>query len=170
MLSYDRAGYGFVVCLGFVTTVSFAGGNIDPAQGQWDEKQNVRWYDVRLADVEGQGWTDLKAPFDRLPAKAEKTVRSAVWNLSRHSAGLLVRFTTDAPTIKARWTLTSPRLAMPHMPATGVSGFDLYVKTEKAGVGSASAGPPAKLTPPPWSPAFPRRNATICCTCRSTMA
>jgi hypothetical protein len=34
----------------------------------------------------------------------------------------------DAGTIQARWTLTFGRLAMPHMPATGVSGLDLYVK------------------------------------------
>jgi hypothetical protein len=33
---------------------------------------------------------------------------------------------TDATAIQARWTLTSDRLAMPHMPATGVSGLDLY--------------------------------------------
>src|SRR5690606_25897913 len=100
-----------------------------PAKGKQDGEQV--WYDVRLLDVEGQGWTDLKTPFDRLPAKAEKTVRPAVWGLSRHSAGLVVRFTTDAPTIKARWTLTSSRIAMPHMPATGVSGLDLYVKTDE---------------------------------------
>src|SRR5207253_1044617 len=30
----------------------------------------------------------------------------------------------------ARWTNTSDRLAMPHMPATGVSGVDLYVKVD----------------------------------------
>lgn len=116
--------------LGVCSATVFAGETIDPVRGTWDEKQNVRWYDVRLTEVEGQGWTDLKAPFDRLPAKAEKTVRSAVWSLSRHSAGIVVRFTTDASTIKARWSLTSNRLAMPHMAATGVSGLDLYVKTE----------------------------------------
>ncbi len=141
MLRCLRAGFCFLACLG--TMVAFAGEQIDPAKGQWDEKQNVRWYDIRLMDVEGQGWTDLKAPFDRLPPKAEKTVRSAVWNLSRDSAGLMARFTTDATTIKARWTLNSSRLALPHMPATGVSGLDLYVKTDKGwrwlGVGKPSA-------------------------------
>jgi hypothetical protein len=86
------------------------------------------WVDVRTLDVEGQGWTDTKGPFDRLPAKAEGTVRAPVWNLSRNSAGLAVRFVTAAPEIKARWTLTSANLAMPHMPATGVSGLDLYVR------------------------------------------
>lgn len=88
----------------------------------------VRWVDARELSVEGQGWGDTKEPFDRLPAKAEPLVRPPVWSLSRHSAGLVVRFVTDAATIRARWTLRSDRLAMPHMPATGVSGLDLYVR------------------------------------------
>lgn len=88
----------------------------------------VRWVDARELGVEGQGWADLKEPYDRLPAKAESLVRAPVWNLSRHSAGLVVRFVTDAATIRARWALRSERLAMTHMPATGVSGLDLYVK------------------------------------------
>lgn len=134
---------GFCVVLSLIAIPAFGGETIDPDKGKPDEKAQVRWYDVRLLDVEGQGWSDLKAPFDRLPAKAEKTVRSAVWGLSRHSAGLMVRFTTDAETIKARWTLTSSRLDMPHMPATGVSGLDLYVKADNRwrwlGVGRPTA-------------------------------
>jgi hypothetical protein len=54
-----------------------------------------------------------------------------VWDLSRHSAGLCGRFVTDAGSIHVRWTLTSGNLAMPHMPATGVSGLDLYVRSDK---------------------------------------
>lgn len=90
----------------------------------------VLWYDLQLLDVEGQGFDDTKAPYDRLPAKAEGVVRAPVWSLSRNSSGLCARLVTDAPEIHCRWTLTSPRLAMPHMPATGVSGIDLYVKHE----------------------------------------
>ncbi len=90
----------------------------------------IRWKDIRELQIEGQGWAarDRKEPFDRLPASAEALVRPPVWDLSHHSAGLLVRFATDAATIRARWTLRNARLAMPHMPATGVSGLDLYVK------------------------------------------
>lgn len=101
---------------------------IDPQQAKVDEKRPILWYDVRALGLEGQGWSDTKAPFDRLPAKAESLVRKEVWGLSRHSAGLCVRFVTDATAIHARWALTSDRLAMPHMPATGVSGLDLYVR------------------------------------------
>jgi len=101
------------------------------------------WVEAHTLGVEGQGWSEVKSPFDRLPAKAEGVVRAPVWSLSRHSAGMAARFVTDATSISARWTLTSPNLAMPHMPATGVSGIDLYVKTEEGwrwlGIGKPSA-------------------------------
>ncbi len=97
------------------------------------------WTDVRDLRIEGQGWSDTKAPFDRLPARAEGVVRDVVWDLSRHSAGLCVKFRTDANEIHGRWTLTLDRLAMSHMPATGCSGLDLYIDTADgprwAGVG-----------------------------------
>lgn len=103
-----------------------AGPPIDPSTAKPDEKGNILWYDIRPLGLEGQGWTDVKAPFDRLPAKAEGKVRPPVWGLSRNSTGLCVRFVTDSPAIHARWTVTNANLAMPHMPATGVSGLDLY--------------------------------------------
>ena len=66
--------------------------------------------------------------FDRLPKRAQGVVRDAVWNLSRHSAGreMSARFRTDADEIWVNYEVTSEQLAMPHMPATGVSGIDLY--------------------------------------------
>jgi len=103
------------------------------------EENTMIWTDIRQLRIEGQGWTDTKAPFDRLPGRAEGVVREAVWNLSRHSAGLCVKFVTDAQQIHGRWSLTNESLAMSHMPATGVSGLDLYIDTPDgprwAGVG-----------------------------------
>jgi hypothetical protein len=104
------------------------GQTLDPAKARREEGNQTLWYDIRELGLEGQGWSDTKAPFDRLPAKAESLVRPQVWSLSQHSTGLCVRFVSDAANIQARWTLTSDRLAMPHMAATGVSGLDLYVK------------------------------------------
>jgi len=118
-------------CLLLIVTLAGsgrAGDPVDPASARVDGA--VAWYDVRPLGVEGQGWSDTLAPFDRLPGRAEKKVRDAVWGLSRHSAGECVRFVTDATEIHAHWTLTSARLEMPHMPATGVSGVDLYVKAD----------------------------------------
>ncbi len=94
------------------------------------EQGNADWRDVRDWGVEGRGWDDTARYFDRLPAKAEALVRPAVWNLSRHSAGMCVRFATDATVIRARYSLLSSNLAMPHMAATGVSGLDLYAEDE----------------------------------------
>jgi len=102
---------------------------LDPKSGK--EEGELIWYDIRALGIEGQGWTEVKSPFDRLPAKAEGKVRDAVWSLSRDSAGMCVRFSTDSPAVHCRWTLTKANLAMPHMAATGVSGVDLYVNTAK---------------------------------------
>lgn len=91
----------------------------------------IAWYNVIGWGVEGRGWNDTQRYFDRLPAKAEAMVRPAVWNLSRHSAGMCVRFVTDATAIHGRYSLLSASLAMPHMPATGVSGLDFYAQDEQ---------------------------------------
>ncbi len=78
--------------------------------------------------IEGQAWPgEVKSFYDRLPAKAEKTVRPEVWNLSRNSSGLIIRFRTNADKISVRYTVGG-NMNMPHMPSTGVSGLDLYAK------------------------------------------
>jgi len=88
----------------------------------WNPAQNE--FDA----IDGQGWADgLESPYDRFPAKAKNTVREAVWNLSKHSAGLKIRFRSNASEIKVRYGVKG-NMAMPHMPATAVSGVDLYAK------------------------------------------
>ncbi len=101
------------------------------AQGSPKVEEGIAWYDVCDWGVEGKGWAETARYFDRFPAKAQKTVRSAVWNLSRDSAGMLVRFETNATTIHVRYSLMDAGLAMPHMPATGVSGLDLYARDDQ---------------------------------------
>ena len=90
----------------------------------------LRWLDAKALCIEGEGWTATQQFYDRLPAKAEGAVREPVWNLSKDSAGICVRFVTDATEVSARWTLRKEKLALPHMPASGVSGVDLYVRHE----------------------------------------
>ena len=88
----------------------------------------VKWRDAAAFEIEGKGWAQTAGPFDRLPDSATNKVSQTAWGLSKDSAGICVRFLTDAPTVSVRWSLTSAELAMPHMPATGVSGLDLYVR------------------------------------------
>lgn len=76
--------------------------------------------------VQNQGWTsEIGNTYYRLPDRAFGNVRGPVWNLSRNSSGLAVHFYSNAPEIKVRYVVEGP-LQMHHMPATGVSGLDLY--------------------------------------------
>ena len=88
--------------------------------------RDLVWTSLEGKDVEGRAFADTAAPFDRLPARAEATVPPEVWRLSRHSAGMSVEWESDARALHVRYRLRSDVLAMPHMPATGVSGLDLY--------------------------------------------
>jgi len=92
------------------------------------QSENLTWHDAAELTVEGKGWPETARSYDRLPARAEGIVPPEVWNLSRHSAGLAVRFVTDAEALEARWTLRSEEKTMDHMAATGASGLDLYVR------------------------------------------
>lgn len=89
----------------------------------------ITWWnpaDHEFAVVDGRGWPEgLKSPYDRLPARAATVVRPGVWNLSRNSAGLMIRFRTNSSQITIRY-MAREAPAFEHMPATGVSGLDLY--------------------------------------------
>lgn len=91
--------------------------------------QNVAWKDAKSLTVEGQGFRDLKSPWDRLPARAEGVVRQAVWDLSRQPAGIAVRFLSDATAIHARWKLKNQKFSNETMAAVASSGLDLYART-----------------------------------------
>ena len=94
---------------------------------------SVIWNDVTTWGVEGREWIaeDRLSWFDRLPAAAQKTVTPNVWSLSRDCTGMMVRFKTDATSIYVHYKLTKEALAKPSMPATGVSGIDLYARDGK---------------------------------------
>jgi lysophospholipase L1-like esterase len=93
--------------------------------------QTIQWQDPVTAAfpvIDGRGWQkELSSAYDRLPAAAEKTVRSAVWNLSRNSAGEYIGFRSNSNTIYVTYIVKGNQ-SMPHMPATGVAGVDLYAK------------------------------------------
>lgn len=114
----------------------------------WAQAPEVEldWHDARKFTVEGLGFKDLASPYDRLPARAEKVVRDAVWNLSRDSSGVLVRFMANTTAIHARWTLRNKTLAGPTMTAVAQSGLDLYARDDAGrwrwlGIGRATKFP-----------------------------
>ena len=93
------------------------------AQYKWENPSNQH-----LQVVKGQAFCEeLHGTYFRLPERTKDKVGKALWDLSRNSAGLSISFYSNAPTIKVRYKLEGG-YAMPHMPATGVSGLDLYAR------------------------------------------
>jgi len=113
-----------------ILVASFLGSVVSAATpSSSTDAAKTAWRSLDSWSLEGKGWSDTQHRYDRLPAKAQGLVRAPVWALAHDSAGLRFRFVSDAGEISARWKLRKPdRVAMPHMPATGVSGLDLYVR------------------------------------------
>lgn len=122
-----------VVAVLFVVASSTSSRAQEPVQVEPTLDGGFAWYDATKWGVENKAFTDVERYFARFPARAKGKVTDAVWNLSQHSAGEVIRFRANTDQIKARYTLFSAGLAMPHMPATGVSGLDLYAYDEETG-------------------------------------
>ncbi len=97
--------------------------------GQTMALGQITWYDPLKHDtpvIQNQGWPgEIGRSYQRLPQRAEEKVRKPVWNLSLNATGLALHFYTNAELITVRYGVASS-FAMPHMPATGKSGVDLY--------------------------------------------
>lgn len=77
------------------------------------------------AEVHGNGWESLAGRFVRLEDSAEGLVRKPVWDLSRNSAGLSLVFRSNTRRLELSFDVFGWK-GMNHMPATGVSGVDLF--------------------------------------------
>ena len=115
------------------------------------------WTDGRELPIEGKAFADTERYYDRLPAGLSNAYTRAVWSLQRNSAGLAFRFVTDADRIRVRWSLTSANLAMPHMPATGASGVDVYQYGPDESRGLKNHPVRWNYCVPPFPTSFPRR-------------
>ena len=73
------------------------------AQWKWQNPM-----DAGFPVVQNQGWPDeIGYKYVRLPDRAEKEIRPAVWNLSRNSAGLAIHFYSNAPQITVRYKVSA---------------------------------------------------------------
>lgn len=111
------------ICLGWLLSILFCFAQ---------ESELTKWYhpiEAAFPVIAGQGWNAPEiGDYHRLPQRAEVDVRTPLWNLSKHAAGLSIHFNTNASELKVKYKLKNA-IAMPHMPATGVSGVDLYGKS-----------------------------------------
>ena len=92
-------------------------------------QEGIVYHNATEFPVHGQAFrASEEHPFRRLPESLEGVVRARVWELGCNSAGLYVRFRSDAPEIHARWTNTGYH--MPHMADCGTGGLDLYTQVD----------------------------------------
>jgi len=89
----------------------------------------VIYYGIDHFLIEGTAIADSlkESPYDRLPISYKEKVREPVWDLSKASAGITVRFHSNSTSINLKWTVLND-LDMPHLASTGIKGIDLYTK------------------------------------------
>lgn len=68
-----------------------------------------------------------ESPYDRLPISYKDKVRKPVWDLSKSSAGVSVRFYSNSTSLHLKWSILND-FQMNHMAFTGIKGVDLYTK------------------------------------------
>ena len=86
----------------------------------------VKWIDGRFLPIEGRAFDDVEHYYDRLPANVTTNVNAGVRGMKHNTSGMLFRFSTDSKRLDFKWVPYNGRLAMDHMPASGVSGIDVY--------------------------------------------
>ena len=93
--------------------------------------ENTKWYnpmDGAEPYICGRAWnSEIGKTFSRLPERFHGKVTNAVWSLSRNSAGLYVRFNTNAKRIAVRYSVDNKYATHPNMAPLNHSGLDLYV-------------------------------------------
>jgi hypothetical protein len=93
------------------------------------EDAGLKYYGRSSFLLEGTQVEDSlkESPYDRLPRAWKEKVRKPVWNLSKNSAGISIRFHTNSSRVSVKWKLLND-FSMNHMASTGIKGVDLYCK------------------------------------------
>lgn len=93
------------------------------------DETNVTFYGSEHFLIEGSAVADSlkESPYDRLPSSYKEKVRTEVWDLSKASAGISVRFHSNSTSLQIRWSVLND-FQMNHMASTGIKGVDLYTK------------------------------------------
>ena len=94
--------------------------------------ENTKYYGKEYFLIEGTIVQDSlkESPYDRLPFSYKESVRKPVWDLSKNSAGISIKFITNSSFLKVKWELLN-NFSMNHMADTGVKGVDLYYRNGK---------------------------------------
>lgn len=85
----------------------------------------LQWFAADTLPLLGTLTQDASKAYSRLPDSLETRVREDLWALGKNSAGLAIRFRSDASAIGFKWKSLN-KFNMNHMTPTGIRGMDLY--------------------------------------------
>ena len=124
-------------CIVAVAALSLATARADDVS-KWDPRMatekavagadGLKWIDGEYLPLEGKAFADVDHFYDRLPRNVTTNVNGGVRSMKHHTTGMMFRFRTSSPTVSVEWVPYSRGLSMDHMPATGVSGIDIYTQ------------------------------------------
>lgn len=106
--------------------------NLDPNMAlQKVDANGISWNDPRQGNfrLSGFPWIKEDKVFRRLPIQPKWEITKAVNSLAWHTSGGQIAFKTNSPKILVKIQLRN-KSGMYHMPATGQSGCDLYLRKD----------------------------------------
>ena len=85
----------------------------------------VRYYDASEFPLLGKATQESATFYERFPDSLRTVSRGPLWELSRNSAGMSVRFRSNTTQVALKWEVLLDR-HMNHMTDVGIKGLDLY--------------------------------------------
>ena len=89
------------------------------------QAQQLTYYDASCFPLLGKAAQDTGARYERLPDSLKNISRPPLWDLSRNSAGMAIRFRSNSTRIALKWENLFNN-HMNHMTDVGIKGLDLY--------------------------------------------
>ncbi|OQB73353.1 MAG: hypothetical protein BWX89_01009 [candidate division TA06 bacterium ADurb.Bin131] len=91
-------------------------------------EKEILWLrpDEKPFEINGFAWFDKEKIYRRLPENPQYKIPEAVDYLADNTSGGVIRFRTDSDVLMIKVKIKEVS-GMPHMPASGQSGFDCYI-------------------------------------------
>lgn len=105
-------------------------------------QENIVFTDASVLPLHGKVTDSTTGRYERLPHDIYDRARGEVRELSRNSAGLYLRFRSDAPSIDVRWASTFCNVSRKQSPV-GTRGIDLYALDDDGRWRFAGSGKPS---------------------------
>lgn len=87
--------------------------------------KDMVYHDATKFPLYGSAVKNDSLTFTRLPDSLKTKIRKELYDLGTNTAGLFIRFSSDAKKMKVKWNSTY-NLEMNHMAPSGIRGFDVY--------------------------------------------